>query len=454
MFAALLSPALLALTAALLFTCLLAPSARAEGELEDYLARPDPSYAWREVSSGTVDNTRYVELTLTSQTWQGIPWRHQLVVFRPDNLDTSSGQALLYIDGGRWRPEYEHGQLRLPKEARIFARLAQTMRAPLAVVRQVPFQPIFERREDALIAYTFDQYLQTGQAEWPLLLPMVKSAARAMDAVQEVALKRWDIRIERFTVSGASKRGWTSWLTAAVDKRVASVAPMVIDMLNIPVQINLQRSVFGSLSEEVRDYEDINLPARIDSELGQRLLGMVDPYRYRERLTQQKLILLGTNDRYWPLEALRVYWGDLPDPKHVLYVPNQGHKLADYARVIATLSAFHRYSARGEPLPRLDWTFTRDGGKAIELFVSADRRPREVIAWTATSPTRDFREARWTAQKCTSARGGFVCRQPTAADRYSALYSEVVFNETAAPDFSLSTAVCVAGGPPSAQTDC
>ena len=118
----------------------------------------------------------------------------------------------------------------------------------------MPFQPLFERREDALIAYTFDSYLKTGEEDWPLLLPMVKSATRAMDAVEEIAQRHWQIPIERFTVTGASKRGWTSWLTAAVDSRVAGVAPMVIAMLNMPAQIDLQRTTFGDLSEEIRDY--------------------------------------------------------------------------------------------------------------------------------------------------------------------------------------------------------
>lgn len=255
--------------AALLVGTATGSRAHAAGELAEYVARADASYRWDEVRSGPFDSGEYVEVILTSQTWRGIPWKHQLFLFRPKRVDASSDQALLYIDGGRWRPEYESGQGDLPRAARIFSRLADSIHAPVAVVRQVPFQPLFDRREDALIAYTFDQYLETGEADWPLLLPMVKSAIRAMDTVQTVAERKWQHGIKRFTVAGASKRGWTSWLTAASDPRVASVAPMVIDMLNMPEQIRLQRDTFGSLSEQVQDYEGINLPGRIDSELGE-----------------------------------------------------------------------------------------------------------------------------------------------------------------------------------------
>src|SRR5258705_10748191 len=113
--------------------------------------------------------------------------------------------------------------------------------------------------------------------------------------MQEFDLKRWGRSIDSFTIAGASKRGWTSWLTAAVDPRIAGVAPMVIDMLNMPAQIKLQQATFGGLSEQVKDYANIDLPGRLDSDLGGNLLATVDPYSYRERLTQSKLIVLGTN---------------------------------------------------------------------------------------------------------------------------------------------------------------
>ncbi|HZF27201.1 MAG TPA: PhoPQ-activated protein PqaA family protein [Steroidobacteraceae bacterium] len=442
--------------AACLIASAAAPHAYAAGELEQYVARPDSSYAWHEVTSGHLGSAEYVGGILTSQTWRGIEWKHQLIVFRPSKIDASSKQALLFIDGGRWNPQYDSEQQPdLPREAKVFVHLADAIHAPVAVVRQVPFQPLFERREDALIAYTFDSYLQTGDADWPLLLPMVKSAARAMDAVQEIASRHWQIPIEHFTVTGASKRGWTSWLTAAVDPRVAAVAPMVIAMLNMRAQIDLQRATFGELSEEIRDYSSIDLPGRIDSDLGRKLVEMVDPYSYRASLTQPKLILLGTNDRYWPLDALKLYWNELPEPKRVLYMPNQGHSLRDEDRLIASLAALHRYSAHGTPLPQVSWSWNAlTDAHRLELTVRPDRKPSRVLAWSASSPTRDFREAHWSSHGCARSRDGFVCRQPIGNDQYTALYSEASFKDRGAPSFSLSTGLCIAGGPEPAAPGC
>jgi PhoPQ-activated pathogenicity-related protein len=428
--------------------------AHADGELSHYVARTDATYTWREMGAGHLGNVDYVEIILTSQTWRDIPWKHQLFVFRPAKTDAASRQALLFIDGGRWKPEYETAPYAEPREARLFTRLATSIRAPVAVLRQVPFQPLFERKEDALIAYTFDSYLRTGDPDWPLLFPMVKSAVRGMDAVQELTRRRWQISIEHFMVTGASKRGWTSWLTAAVDPRVASVAPMVIDMLNMPAQIDLQRATFGDLSEQVRDYSDIGLPARIDSDLGRQLVAMVDPYSYRESLDQSKLIVLGTNDPYWPLDALKLYWSDLHEPKRVLYLPNQGHGLKDADRVIGSLSALFRYSARGQALPELSWSWRMPEANGLELLVQPDRRPRQLHAWIASSPTRDFREAHWSQQHCEGSATGFTCRERLARDHYSALYAEAAFKDRGEEPFSLSTAVCIAGGPEDARPDC
>jgi len=417
-----------------------------QGELAAYIARPDGSFSRRQVGSGRVGKSEYVEYLLTSQTWRGIPWKHQLFVLRPSNMTGDAKHALLFIHGGRWKPEYEDERkgAELPREAGLFARLAESIQAPVAVLRQVPFQPLFDRREDALIAYTFDQYLQTGESDWPLLLPMVKSATRAMDAVQAIAQERWGTTLESFTVAGASKRGWTAWLTAAVDGRVMAVAPMVIDVLNMRAQMEYQRETWGELSEQILDYSSLDLPKRLETERGQSLLSMVDPFSYRKQLTQPKLILLSTNDRYWPLDALKFYWPELQDPKYVLYVPNQGHGLRDADRVIGGLSAVHRYAAAGRPLPRTTWsTAARDGNLVVTL--QPDRPPRRVLVWSARSSTRDFRDAHWSSRPCEKTRDGYVCSARRSERGYDAVFAETAFRDAGSPVFSTTTTVCLVG---------
>src|SRR5689334_7740819 len=83
------------------------PTSPASSALANYVAKPDKSLAWHEVDSGTVGNVQYAEYLLTSQTWRGIEWKHQLFVLRPQNMAHDERHALLFVHGGRWKPEYE-----------------------------------------------------------------------------------------------------------------------------------------------------------------------------------------------------------------------------------------------------------------------------------------------------------------------------------------------------------
>jgi PhoPQ-activated pathogenicity-related protein len=51
-----------------------------------------------------------------------------------------------------------------------------------------------------------------------------------MDTITAVmATPEADPSGEKFVVSGGSKRGWTTWTAAAVDKRVVAIVPASID---------------------------------------------------------------------------------------------------------------------------------------------------------------------------------------------------------------------------------
>jgi hypothetical protein len=128
--------------------------------------------------------------------------------------------------------------------------------------------------------------------------------------------------------------------------------------------------------------------------------------------------------------------------------------LKDADRLIGGLSALFRYSARGEALPELSWSWSAANADRLELFVRPDRRPRELRAWRASSPTRDFREARWSQHRCERSREEFRCIEPLAPDRYSALYAEATFKDRGEPQFSLSTAICIADGSNHQPPDC
>jgi PhoPQ-activated pathogenicity-related protein len=412
------------------------------GALAEYVRRPDNSYRWFKRSEGSVLTCKYTELILTSQTWRDIPWKHQLFLLKPAQVDPAARHALLMIAGGNWNDKLAEPAtpLKLPGEAQILALVAEQMKLPVAILLHVPQQPILDgKREDQIIAYTFREFLKTGDENWPLLAPMTKSAVRAMDATQEGMKKEWGLDIATFTVTGASKRGWTTWLTGAVDDRAVAIAPMVIDMLNMSQHTRLQRESFGGEpSEQINDYR--GLDQFIDTPRGAALRKIVDPWEHRHRLVQPKLVILGTNDRYWPLDACNLYWDGLIGEKYLIYVPNNGHGLPDRARLIAGLNALSRRAVTGRPLPKLDWKFEPNGDH-VELRVTSDVRPSRVKIWSAKAASRDFRDSPWSERELSTSADLFVHKHPYPADGYEAFLGEAVFNEGTDEQFWLSTNV-------------
>src|SRR6185295_1048873 len=208
--------------------------------------------------------------------------------------------------------------------------------------------------------------------------------------------KEYQQKVETFVVGGASKRGWTTWLTAAVDPRVKAMAPMVIDMLNMKVQSQWAEKVYGKQSEQIHDYTDRNLLEKMDDPPMVKLRGWVDPYNYRQRYNIPKLLLLGTNDPYWTVDSLRHYWNELPGPKLLFQTPNAGHNLGGGKEATQTLAAFFQMIADGQELPKMEWTMQKEG--KAEISVKVDQPAKQITLWTASSPDRDFRNDQWTSR--------------------------------------------------------
>jgi PhoPQ-activated pathogenicity-related protein len=414
-----------------------------ENALASYVARPDPGFQWQEHARFERRGTEVIELRLTSQTWRGIQWRHRLYLIRPESADVTSGNGVVMVAGGRWRPAYaSEVDKRLPDGAMLYVRIAEQLQSVVAIIAQVPFQPVFDRTEDELIAHTFEQYLASGEEDWPLLLPMVRSVVSAIDATQAFAAEEWGFSLEHFTVFGGSKRGWTTWLTAAVDPRITAIAPMVIDVLNFAEHLPHQTAVWGAPSEDISPYTRRGLDQILSSGEGRALRTIVDPYSYRDQLTLPKLIVLGTNDSYFPLDSANFYWPELEGTKYLLYLPNNGHGLRDIGRMLRTIVQLHRHVADGASMPDLAWEFV-DTPDGPALCMRSDIVPRNTRIWIAESDSADFRQARWTSRR-TRTRGDVhvFTLQRQRAD-YAAMFGE--FEYGPAERYHLTTNVRIVG---------
>lgn len=413
----------------------------ARAGLHEYVQKPEKSWSWKLKEKRALPHGTIYELHLVSQTWQGITWEHQLQVYQPTNV-APNGTMLLWNTGG----SASLGTALFGME------LARKVKAPCAFLYHVPNQPLFEgKREDALIAETFVRYLQTKDEDWPLLFPMVKSVVKAMDALQAFSKDEWKKTVESFIVSGASKRGWTTWLTGAVDARVKAIAPLVIDTLNMNEQMAHQMKCFGAYSEMIADYTRRGLVPMPDTPEARKLWQMVDPYLYRDKLTQPKLIINGNNDPYWTADALNLYWDGLKGEKYVLYVPNAGHNLQqrgkndrpDLTRASNGLAAFVRCQSNGKSMPRLQWQHADQSGQ-FSLSVEANPAPVAARLWLATAPTQDFRKAEWKEQAATVEKGTVKGSVAPPAKGFLAFYAELEY-ELEDLRYHLSTQLRVAG---------
>src|SRR5439155_11920836 len=292
-----------------------------ETALDRYVAKPDATYSWKVVRTAEGNSLTQFVIDLKSQTWRTADevdrpvWQHWLTIVKPTK--PTSKLAFLRITGGANGGE-------APQSAETTTlRLAEATNSVVAELKMIPNQPLVlhgdgvRRSEDDFIAYTWDQFIKTGDETWPARLPMVKSAVRAMDCVQELLASDAEgrVAVEKFVVSGGSKRGWTTWCTAAVDKRVAAAIPIVIDVINVPACSQHHVAAYGFYALALGDYVRHNLKAHSDEARTKIPYEIEDPYSYRDRLTMPKFVVNAAGDQYFPPDSSQFYFGDLTGEK-------------------------------------------------------------------------------------------------------------------------------------------
>lgn len=365
-----------------------------ETALQGYINNDDKTFRWELKESFTVGDVKAYSLLLTSQQWHEYVWTHQLTILVP--AENKFDGALLFITGGSNKKGLPNWSKQNDQFLQALGELAKKNKGVVALLRQTPNQPLYrDLTEDALISYTLHKFKEDGDYSWPMLFPMVKSAVRAMDAVQEFSKQTLQHDVKRFVVSGASKRGWTTWLTGAADSRVVAIAPMVIDILNMPVNLDYQVKMWKDYSVQIEDYVKLGIPQTAHSEQGKAITTMVDPYSYRKKLTMPKLLIMGTNDEYWTVDAIKHYIDSIPGQNFVHYVPNVGHDLGDKKQALAALSAFFGATLANRPYTVCDPEITY-GKKGITLKVKSTPDVLvDAVLWSTNSTDTDFRDEKW-----------------------------------------------------------
>ena len=409
--------------------------------LDRYVKAPDTNYAFHLASTVKGDGYTAYMIDLVSQAWLTTNevarplWQHWLTLVKPDKVRSDIG--LLFINGGSHKTT---PPARAESNIVLVARETGTVVASLS---NVPNQPtVFAgetkgRSEDSLIAYTWDKFLRTGDERWPARLPMTKAAVRALDTMTAFCASEdgGKVKVDRFFVAGGSKRGWTTWTTAAVDNRVIAIAPIVIDLLNIRPSFHHHFEVYGFYAPAVGDYTRAKIMDWDGTPEYRALMKIEEPYEYRQRLTLPKFMINSSGDQFFVPDSAQFYFKDLPGVKYLRYVPNADHSLKG-SDAWMTLLACYSAVVNGSKLPQFSWTLPGDSS----IRVKSQDKPNAVKLWQATNPNaRDFRldsigEA-WKSTDLTEQGGGvYLAKVEKPEKGWTAFFVELTYeNGTPAP---------------------
>ena len=325
---------------------------------------------------------------LDSKKVDQVEWWHYVDIIIPKQTTSSTG--IMFIDGGEKSDDY----FRL--DAQSIGNAIKT-ESVIVNVSNIPFQPLnflsseqdsFE--EDDLIAFAWNKFLKQGakqkDVEWLPRFPMTRAIVRAMDLAQEIVLQN-DIVVKDFVVSGASKRGWTAWTTAAVDSRVKAVVPMVIDMLNLVPSFENHYRSYGEFSPAVQEYVNYNIQDWLGTEEFKVLMSYIEPFSFIDKFTMPKYIINAGSDEFFSTDSWRFYYDKLPGEKIIRYVPNKNHSLDGRYLTEDLVSYFYRVINDIE-IPSLSWNLS-DNKLIAELDYDGEY---DVSVWTAKNDNgRDFR---------------------------------------------------------------
>jgi len=355
-------------------------------------------------------------------------WSHWLTVIEPKEVKAET--ALLVISSGDTNDP-------LPKAQDALIEIALASNSLVAELKAIPNQPLkfsdesFDRWEDAIIAYTWNKFFLTGETRWPARMAMTKSVIAAMDTIQ-VVFKRNNVN--SFVVTGASKRGWTTWTAAATDNRVIAIIPLVIDMLNIKPSFEHHWQAYGFWAPAIQDYVDMNTMDWWGSPEAEALFKLVDPYSYKDRYQFPKYIINAAGDEFFIPTSSQFYYDQLPGEKHIRYVPNVGHSL-NGSYIIEAIASFYISILNSSPRPEYSWNFLENG----QIEFTSDNQPSEVKLWWADNPSsRDFRldviGKSWKSKSIKiNAEGKYISSIDKPEEGWRAYFVEAIYGSNSLP---------------------
>ena len=342
-------------------------------------------------------------------------WNNIIDIYIPRKT-IKEGSAFVYIDSGD-NYDKEGKPLSVSQVNPIFTGLLQQMGANtiLVDIKDIPTQYLningVAKKEDAIIAYSWNKFINDPihYIYHPLHLPMQVAVSQSMTLVQNELKNKLGIVINKFVISGTSKRGWTTWMVALADNRVVATIPMVIDILNTTKQLP---HIFDSYGKHwpiaLTDYYKESIPQYLDTTNPLysnylKLIKVEDPYsylnnpKYKYKLKHlSNYVINSSGDDFFTPDASKYYFNDLLGSNTLLYVPNSSHNIGKsgfLSKLITSVSAYYNRIVSKHELPSIKWHSTKlEHSRKITVHVN--ELPTKAVLWVAHNKiTRDFRYA-------------------------------------------------------------
>jgi len=217
-----------------------------------------------------------------------------------------------------------------------------------------------------------------------------------MDSIQEFILQENGNSIGKFMIAGESKRGWTTWLTGAIDSRIVAMAPVVLSCLNMVPNIHHYYKSLGGWSFALYDYWIEGVMEFLDEPEMVQMAQIIDPYEYRQWMTMPKLMVSGASDEFFMPDDYDYFYNDLIGEKHIWIIENSGHELTlspSGDTYWTMLQTFYIGVLQDYSIPAMSWTRAANavGGSIV---VHIPETPISVVAYSAPSITADRRDFR------------------------------------------------------------
>ncbi|MGC8845491.1 MAG: protein kinase domain-containing protein [Candidatus Hydrogenedens sp.] len=437
--------------------------------LSNFIKEYDNNYKFEVIEEKQGNGYKAYILDFTSQSWhpeKTAPpvWRHWLTVIVPQQRVKDVG--MLILTNGFSTLETPMSEI-----PPYFISLAVSSKSVVSVLEGFPRDNVGIYKTPTQIvhlepaefaSWSFKQYFETHETSWIVFCPLVKSIVRAMDAVQELLLKnlRSEIPLKEFVLCSETPF-FVSWLVPPVDNRVIGLVSINTTGFHLEQQIKRMFMDEVELPKFFAEIDDAGLFPLLETEDGENLLKIIDPYYYREVLKIPKLIISMNNNQWQDMIFLsEQVLSEIPEPVNWLVCPqlqlsreyaflpqqtfynfttssNTNLRVYDFKD---TIQVFYQRLLGQKNMPIFQWDFSAKG----DCYIRVSEEIIECRLWYCSSDRRgtllQSQNKNWKYKILSeSAEGIYRFTIPIQPQQYTAVFAEVIFPSLMGIHFPLTT---------------